>query len=226
MRRTASVFALLLVVSCGSRDSGDALNLTTVFDSTPDTTFARVSGDFPDAAIRHLVPEVSIAPGADDTTLFTQVREFDVDRQGRFWVFDQGSRTGRQGSGPGEFKRSSGAVVTSGDGLALWDAQNARIAFFDSAGTFTQQWPLPGGFFTPNGLYTDTSGQLYLKRSVTPPREGEILGRLGLVKVHDGGVFGDSLVPPDLPVPREEYIASVEGNTSSTTSSFSPFQAR
>jgi hypothetical protein len=131
-------------------------------------------------------------------------------------------RIGRNGSGPGEFQQNGGMVVRAEGGLAQWDSRNARISFFDSAGTFETSWPLPGGFSTSNGLVTDATGTLYLVRPVTLPREGEILGRMGLIRVTEGGVYADSLVPPDLPVQREVYVASVKDNTSATSSTYAP----
>ncbi|HRP09122.1 MAG TPA: 6-bladed beta-propeller, partial [Gemmatimonadales bacterium] len=227
---------LVLAVACGGGEnpSGDAA-IVTVFDSTTDTLLARTSGDVPAAEVRRTVVEMQIAPGMDDTTLFTRVHEFDVDRQGRLWVFDAGSasifvfgpdgalirRIGRKGAGPGEFQQNGGMVLLADGRLVEWDSRNARISFFDSAGTFLSSWPLPGGFSTSNGLYTDQSGALYLRRPVTEPRDGEILGRMGLVRLLDGGAYGDSLAPPDLVVPRDEYVAHVEGNTSSIAGAFS-----
>jgi hypothetical protein len=228
---------VLLVAGCGSADAvGERGTLTTVFDSTADTVSARVAGDLPADAVRQLVTEVAIAPGIDDTTLFTRVSEFDVDHAGRFWVFDNDSRAifvfgsdgtlirriGREGGGPGEFEQNGGMVLLADGRLAQWDSRNARISFFDSTGSFITSWPVPGGFSTSNGLYTDAGGALYLRRPVTPPREGEILGRMGLVRLVEGGAFADSLVPPDLPVPREVYVARREGSTSSTGSTYGP----
>jgi hypothetical protein len=229
--------AILLTGACGAADAaGDRGTLATVFDSTADTLSARIEGDIPADAVRHLVAEVAIAPGIDDTSLFTNVFEFDVDRTGRFWVFDQGSssiflfgsdgalikRIGREGAGPGEFQQNGGMVVRSDNGVAQWDSRNSRISFLDSSGTFVTSWPVPGGFSTSNGLVTDASGALYLRRPVTDPRDGEILGRMGLVRLAEGGEFVDSLVPHDILVERESYVASREGNTSSTGSRYGP----
>ena len=235
---------LVLLGACNrapSPDQPDDSGLRTVIDSTADTVVARIAGQVPVAAIRRLVPEVRIAPSADDTSLFTEVSEFEVDRAGRFWVFDRptssvflfGSdgtlikRVGRKGGGPGEFASNSGMVSLPDTGLAVWDPQNARISFFDAAGAFRTSWVTPSGFNTGNGLLTDGSGRLYLKRPVTPPREGEILGRLGLVALGDRGAFRDSLEPPDLPVQREVYLAVQRSgkdnvNQSSTSSRFAP----
>jgi hypothetical protein len=184
---------LVMTAACGAADAaGDRGTLATVIDSTADTVRATIDGDLPADAVRHLVTEVAIAPGIDDTTLFTNVFEFDVDRSGRFWVFDAGSssiflfgpdgalikRIGREGAGPGEFQQNGGMVVRADNGIAQWDSRNSRISFLDSTGTFLTSWPLPGGFSTSNGLVTDASGALYLRRPVTDPRDGEILGRM------------------------------------------------
>ncbi|HEV8599889.1 MAG TPA: 6-bladed beta-propeller, partial [Gemmatimonadales bacterium] len=118
--------------------------LATVFDSTADTVFARVEGEVPAGALLKLIEEARIAPAADDTSLYTEVSEFDVDAAGRPWVYDRPSnsiflfsadgkllrRIGRQGGGPGEFNGNNGMVVRKDGGLAIWDSRNARISFF------------------------------------------------------------------------------------------------
>ncbi len=217
--------ALLLAAACGpaggTSSAGLDAGLATAIDSTADTVFARVSGEVPATAIRHLVEEASIAPSADDTTLFTQVFDFEVDHQGRFWAFDFPTKTifvfgphgqlirriGREGGGPGEFRSNGGMVVLGDTGVAIWDTQNGRVAFMDTAGVFVRSWPVTSSFSTSDGLVTDRTGTLFLKRPVTEPREGEILGRMGLVRLGEGGAFGDSLAPPDLPVERLHYLA-------------------
>ncbi len=239
MRHPCLALFLLAAMACGPGEGAppaDPSGLLTVIDSTTDTVFARVTGEVPASAHRRLVQEMAVAPDADDTSLFTDVFEFDVGPDGRLWVFDRPSntllifnadgtlrqRTGRQGAGPGEYNSNNGMVVLGDSGVALWDARNGRVAFLDVEGQWQRSWPVPTGFNTSNGLLTDRSGQLYLRRPVTPPREGEILGRMGLVQLREGGAFGDSLAPPDLPVQREVYVARAEGNTSSTNSRHAP----
>ncbi len=234
MKRQGTIVVWLLSVACGTTGAGGAIS--TAIDSTGDSVIVTIRGDVPAADVRHLVPEVVIAPGIDDTTLFTSVWEFDVDDAGRFWVYDNGSnsifqfapdgalirRIGREGAGPGEFRQDGGMVTLPGDGLAVWDSRNSRITELDSTGRFMASRPLPGGFSSNDGLYSDRSGALYLRRPVTEPREGEILGRMGLVPVGPNGEFTDSLAPPDLPVPRQVYLAEQEGNRSSTSSRYAP----
>lgn len=241
--RTGFGFAALalaaLIPSCergSAADSGAGLaGLATTFDSTADTVYARVRGLVPEAAVRRLVEEMRIAPAAEDTSLFTEVFEFDVDRGGRVLAYDRPSNTallfrpdgrlerrvGRQGAGPGEFNSNNGMVALGDTGWAVWDSRNARISYFTVAGDFRTSSPTPAQFSTLNGLVTDRTGRLYLKRPVTAPREGEILGRMGLVRIKADGSLGDSLVPPDLPVQRDVYIAerNEKGNQSRSSSS-------
>jgi hypothetical protein len=204
-----------------------------VFDSTADTVVARVDGQVPVSALRSMTLAMRIAPTVDDTSLFAEIGEIDVDAANRVWLFDFQShrlflfdsagalvrRIGRQGQGPGEFASGNGLVMLPDTGAALWDARNARISFFSANGDFRTSWPIPSGFYTSNGLYIDSAGALYLRRPVTAPREGEILGRMGLVRLGDGGTYVDSLIPVDLPVPREIFIAvSSDGGSRSSTS--------
>lgn len=234
---------LFATVSCQADRPADAGagGLATRIDSTADSVFARTSGAPPVSSVRALIAEVRIAPTADDTSLFTEVSEVDIDAAGRFWVFDRPSsslflfdaagrllrRIGRRGGGPGEFGSSSGMVALPDTGLAVWDPGNGRISFFDATGSFRTSWLTPTGFNTSNGLVADRGGGLYLRRPVTPPREGEILGRMGLVRLSTTGEFADSLAPPDIDVPREVYVASRKQgknnfSQSSTSSSYAP----
>ena len=243
MSRKLSILVVVVCIlpfACAGSDksAGGAAGLATVFDSTADTITARIDGGVPVSALRSMDIVMRIAPAVDDTSLFTEVADFEVDVANRIWVYDyQGRRMflfdsagalvrriGRQGSGPGEFASGNGIVALTDTGIAILDAQNARISFFSANGDFRTSFPVPSGFSTSNGLVTDHSHTLFLRRPVTPPREGEILGRMGLVRLKPDGSFGDSLAPPDLPVPRDVFLAvSPDGRSrSSTSSSFAP----
>ncbi len=236
-RTTVWLSALGLATACTGgppASMADPAGVATTIDSTADTVVARITGPVPDSLVRRLVIETKIEPAADDTSLFTETFDFEVDRAGRFWVFDWPTtsvflfdrtgglirRVGRMGGGPGEFRSNNGMVPVGDSGVAIWDSQNARISFFDGAGNVTTSWLTPAGFSTNNGLLADRSGTLYLRRPVTPPREGEILGRMGLVRLTATGAFADSLIPLDLAVPRETYVAvhkAKDGNSQSST---------
>jgi hypothetical protein len=238
MRLLLIAFASALVVACSDRASVARSGLVTVFDSTTDTITARVDGQVPVSSLRSLEIVMRIAPSVDDTSLFSDVYDFEVDAANRVWVYDfQGRRLflfdsagtlvrriGRSGQGPGEFQQGNGTVALADTGVAMLDSRNARVSFFAANGDFRTSFPVPSGFSTNNGLISDNSHTLFLRRPVTPQREGEILGRMGLVRLKPDGTFGDSLLPPDLPVPRDTYIAiSQDGSSrSSTSSSYAP----
>lgn len=222
-------------LACTSAESPEGVaGLVTAFDSTADTVVARVDGLVPVSALLSMSVVMRIEPAMDDTSLFSEVTDFEVDAANRIWIYDfQGRRLflfdsagtlvrriGRQGAGPGEFSSGNGMVALADTGLAILDAQNARLSFFASNGDFRTSVPVPAGFSTSNGLMTDRSLARFLRRPVTEPREGEILGRMGLVRLKADGAFGDSLAPPDLPVVRDTYLAvSPDGNSRSSRSS-------
>lgn len=231
--RPAVVLCCAFSIACGgdARVEASSAGLTTVIDSTvPDSLIARTAGAVPDDAVRTVIEELRVQPDADDTSSFSEVYEFDVARDGRLYVFDYPGRrffvygadgvmqkvVGRKGGGPGEFQNDNGMIVLRDARLAMLDAQNARLNFFSADGEFQTSWVVPAGFSTNNGVRSDTLGALYLVRPVTPPRDDEILGRMGLVRLADGGKWLDSLVAPDLPVKRIFYTASKDGNTSQT----------
>jgi hypothetical protein len=239
MRFSALLAAVSLALACSdATERGGSSGLVTVIDSTADTVITRVDGQVPVSALRTVEIVMRIAPSIDDTSLFSAVTDFEIDAANRVWVYDfQGRRMflfdsagrlvrriGRHGQGPGEFQQGNGLVALADTGVAILDSQNARVSFFASNGDFRTSFTVPSGFNTNNGFISDRSYTLYLRRPVTPPREGEILGRMGLVRLRPDGAFGDSLFPPDLPVPRDTYIAhSPDGSgTSSTTSQYAP----
>lgn len=231
------IVAVLAACSADARIQASAAGLETQFDSTrADTVVARVVGEVPAPAVRHVVDELRLAPDAEDTTSFAEVFEFDVGLDGSLFVFDASNRVlfhfdssgglirriGRQGAGPGEFNSNNGMVVLADGRLALWDSRNGRVSFFSAAGEFQNGWVVPTGFSTSNGLRTDASGAVYTVRPLTPPRDGEILGRMGLIRFGAEGALADSILPPDLPWTRVVYVATVQGNTSATSPTHAP----
>jgi DNA-binding beta-propeller fold protein YncE len=91
-----------------------------------------------------------------------QVTDLVVSRDGNVWVADQANahivvipadggtlRTvGRKGSGPREFLRPV-AIAFDGRAILVLDAGNARVQYFDSAGTATDQFGLNRGVIVP-----------------------------------------------------------------------------
>lgn len=202
--------------------------LATKFDTIGDTIFARVPGTTPPARILRLTQELSIAPGIDDTTLFTRVSDFTVDGAGRFWVFDQPSasffifgrdgklvkKVGRKGGGPGEFESNNGAVILPGDKLAMWDARNGRITYVAQDGSFERSTLLSKGFYTFRGLVTDKSGSLYTKRML----KAGSFASMGLIRLRADGTDADSIAPPDVHVTAPSWTVSSGSGTATYSS--------
>ncbi len=80
--------------ACARNDAsrGGAAGLATVFDSTADTISARVDGTVPLSALRSMDIVMRIAPAADDTSLFTDVSDFEIDLANRIWIYDYQNR--------------------------------------------------------------------------------------------------------------------------------------
>lgn len=204
--------------------------LATKVEVTRDTIFARVTGSVPPARRHRLVQQLSIAPGLDDTTLFTQVNSFTVDGSGRMWVFDQPTATlflfdqngallkriGRRGRGPGEFQSENGAAALPGGRFAIWDARNTRISWFASDATFERSTLVSKGFYTFGGLVVDRRGGVFIKHPVSRDRAKGI-GTIGLIQVRSDGTLGDSLVPPNVHVPETGYTATGNGGRARAT---------
>jgi len=237
-----AMLALITAAACaaGTDDVADPSGLATVRDSTrADSVIVRVAGEVPAARLRSVTEELRIQPDAEDTTLFGETRDFEVGRDGRLYVYDAAShrifvfgpdgahrRTiGRQGAGPGEFNQNNGLQLLPDGRLAQLDSRNARVSFFTAEGDFLESWVIPAGFSTTNGIRADRSGALFLVRPVTPPRDGEILGRMGLVRLGAGGAFGDSTLAPDLRVPQVFYTATEKVGANTNMSSTGPMHA-
>jgi hypothetical protein len=216
--------------ACGDSAPPRADGLAVTRDSTAEAIVVTIAGDIPEAQVRRLEPVTVIAPDADDTSLFTTVWEFDVDQWGRTWVYDNDANTilvferdgtlvrriGQTGAGPGEFRDNMGMIIRPDGGMAQWDGTNGRITILDSTGAYVGSWPVPTTFGTSNGLVGGPDGTIYMRRPVTEPRPGEILGRMGLVALRGDGTFGDSLVLPELTMDRAVYVAQQEGGRSSS----------
>ncbi len=237
MRSAAPLLLLALAAAgCGDDPPPRADGLVVTRDSTAEAVVVSIAGDIPEAQVRRLVPDLTIAPDADDTSLFTTVWEFDVDQWGRTWVYDNDANTifvferdgtlvrrvGRTGAGPGEFRQNMGMTIRPDGGLAQWDGSNGRITILDSTGAYVESRPVPTTFGTMNGLVGSPDGTIYMRRPVTEPRPGEILGRMGLVAILPDGAFGDSLVLPELRMERAVYSAHQGGGSTSRPARYGP----
>ena len=165
---------------CAPRDSdAAALWRGTVDTLESGTVVVRnpAEGIWSDEMAWRVVEELRIGT-LDDAgpDMFGQIRDLEVDAEGRFWVFEsqaqelrvfdaQGAHVrtvGREGGGPGEFAGVMG-MSWAGDGnLWIADPRNARISIIDSAGTYVGSHGAVGGWmFVPWPGGVDTLGRFW-----------------------------------------------------------------
>jgi len=102
---------------------------------------------------------------------------------------------GREGGGPGEYKRPGSIAILPDGRLAVRDPGNGRIALFSPDGNYLEQLWYPGGFNTSRRLYVDTAGFLHsqvLMNWGKAPWDWEY----GLARVSpDAGILDTTAVP-------------------------------
>jgi len=227
-----------LAMACGSDRSSGGSSWASTIDTIGDTTVIRTTGGsvWPDTA--QLVPVVSVGvfDGADEY-MFGNVSSMAVTEQGELYVMDThvpvlrkydaaGTHlfdVGREGEGPGEYRRPDGGLAVLSDGrVVLRDPGNARLNVYAADGTFLDTWPLPsgGGFSTGRKLYRDRGDSLYtmilLDRGL-PVTEW----RYGLATVTPAGEHTDTLAAPTWSFEPPVVSGSREGSSSSQSVPFS-----
>jgi len=238
-RLDSTVFALLslaaaLACSDGARRS--SADWQVVVDTVGDTVTVRtVSGSvWGDTA--YLEPEVSIGMmEGPDEYLIGSPRAIAVGKDGTIFLLDQqvpvvrayradGTHRrdiGREGGGPGEYRRPDGMTVLPDGRVLVRDPGNSRIAVFDSAGNYLEQWRLSGGFNTSRRFYADTAGNSYamvLLESDAAVTEW----RFGLARYGPDGTVRDTIPAPTWDYEPARVVASQEENTSVNTVPFTP----
>ncbi len=166
--------------------------------------------------------------------MFGALTDFEVDRYGRFWlfegqaqeirVFDSDGRfirtVGRKGEGPGEFNQVIGMTWGPDDHLWLVDPSNNRLSVVDTTGAFVASHPTIGGIVVmpwPGGF--DRTGQFY-----TYGVDTSVEDDFALVMVRHGLDLQpiDSVAPPEYPGEREYYEIKNESSWMMTGVPFTP----
>ena len=143
------------------------------------------------------------------------IRQFD--ERGRFV-----RNVGRSGGGPGEYSKGvQGLRSTRDNQLAVWDAQQARIVLFDSAGKHLRDIRVTGGaFFGDQAFGVDTAGNFYLKRAdlsrIPSPHGRQMVLEtdfpITFLKVSPSGSTLDTLrLPQNLNTARGFVLATPQG---------------
>jgi len=156
--RTGGLGVLCLLLACGGSTTSEGT-------------------DIADLPLLEVEEEARFGSVEDPDAGFTRIRDVDVDEDGRIYVLESGAqeirvlapdgsverRIGREGDGPGEFRRAY-AIGVSGDTVWALDSRLDRITLFDregevlSTGRIEQArvtLPTCAGLLLPIGMRSD-----------------------------------------------------------------------
>ena len=246
LSHSPAAFAVLLVFLVGASACGDAAGeagsapaeWTATVDTIGDTIRVRTLAGQMWPSDARLVSEVSIGvlDGAPEYQ-FGNIRALAVAPDGRIYVLDGHGPVvrmyapdgtylqdiGREGEGPGEYKRPDSGLVFLPDGrLALRDPGNGRISVYDADGKYVESWPIAGSMNTSNPLVATRSG-VVLTPVVKNLGASVFEWDRGMARYHPNGTI-DTVDVPDLGF--EEPMISGESEQSASLSNvpFSPSQ--
>lgn len=225
------------VVACAEGDErGPATRWQAFGDTVGDTVKVRtISGSvWGDPA--YLEPKLSIGMvDGPDAYLIGSPRSIAVGPDGVIYLLDREiplvrayaadgmflRDIGREGQGPGEYRRPDAMTVLPDGRILVRDPGNGRIAVFDSDGEYLEQWWIRGGLSTPRRFYVDTAGCSYaevLLNGDMPPAEWVFgLARYGL-----DGEIEDTLAAPTWEYEVAMVSATLGGRSSREPVPFTP----
>jgi len=230
---------LLVLAGCGSdASSSSARQWTAVVDTVADTiTVHTVSGQvWPSDG--ELVSDLSIGvlDGAPEYQ-FGEVRALAVDGPGNIYVLDGHGPVirkyapdgtylydiGREGEGPGEYKRPDSGLVFTPDGrLVLRDPGNGRISIYSPDGDYEGSWPVAGSMNTSNPMIATRTNDV-LTPVIKNLGASVMEWQRGLARYHPDGTV-DTLDVPDMDYEEARISGESENSSSSSNVPFTPQQ--
>ena len=189
------------------------------------------------AGVAMLVEEASIGVAdGNEEYMLGAVADIAIGRDGSVYVFDGQvpvvrhydangrflRRIGRSGSGPGEYRSTSGIAIAPDGRLLLWDTGNWRINVYATNGDFVTQWQTPttggGTAQYSRALMVDSAGRINARKQIVNFRDLDRQPTVWL-RYRSDGSFIDTVHAPDGPATMT--VRARNGNVS--TSSGVPF---
>jgi hypothetical protein len=174
-----------------------------------DTVHVRADGPPTWGAVVGLVQEVAIGElDGPPEYAFGRIYQGALAPNGAFYLYDANDRQlrrfdprgrftgliGREGSGPGEYRYVGGIDVTRERLLAVFDANQRRLTWFDSAGKLVREFTNSRGAW--DQFVLDTAGRMYFTVSVGGSlMEGPGTRQMFLRMRQDGSVIDSLLIP-------------------------------
>lgn len=235
------LLAAAAATACGDASgdaASDAAEWTAVVDTIGDTIRVRTTTGQMWPADGHLESEVSIGVlDGDPEYQFGQVRALAVGPDGRIYVLDGHGPVirmygpdgayiqdvGREGEGPGEYKRPDSGLVTTPDGrLLLRDPGNGRISIYTLDGDYVNSWPVAGSMNTSNPMVVTRSG-VALTPIIKNLGESVMEWERGMARYHADGTI-DTIDVPDFDYEEAQISGQSENSSSISGVPYSPEQ--
>ncbi len=216
--------------ACGGSGASN-FGLEMVVDTVGDTVVARTLGGsvWNDTVLLEPEMVLGVFEGPDEYML-GRVRSLAVSESGEIYLVDSQipalrkysadgthlATFGREGGGPGEYKRPDGGLAVLSDGrVVLRDPGNNRFSIFAPDGEFLESWRIPGGFNTGRKLYRDGHDNVYtlvlLERGLAPWD-----WTYGLARYQPDGTHTDTVLAPTWDYKRPELTGQRDGSSSSS----------
>jgi hypothetical protein len=221
------------LAACNGSDAPRAHEWQAVYDTIGDTVVVRTVAGSIWGDTAELVADVTIGEfeGADEY-MFGRVRSLAVAPDGSIYVFDSHAKAlrkyapdgtylatfGREGGGPGEYKRPDGGLGVLPDGrVVLRDPGNSRLSVYSPDGEYLDGWRIRGSFNTSRRLYSDAAGNTYTLILLDPGSDVTEWS-FGLVQYGPDGVPGDTIDAPTFEYEPSELVARIEDGENRSTS--------